>query len=138
MSSPNDPLRPGVPPYDGPVVPPPPPPPPPPVRPLPGLPDPTKFDPLQNPLPRGEGIPDILEWKLDVMIVQQARLLALGFQFFPFLVNLMLALLAALAAIAAAIAGLQAAVTGLLSLVVFLLAFVVIRFILPLLQRLRL
>jgi hypothetical protein len=95
--SPNDPLGPGVPPYDGPAIPPSPPQPPPPLRPLPGLPDPTKFDPLRDLLPGGEGIPDILEWKLDDMIVQQARLQFLLFQLFPFLLNLLLALLAALA-----------------------------------------
>ena len=114
---------------------------PPPFPPIEGLPDPSRFDPLRHPFPQHDGgLPDMLEWKLDLMIFQQARVLnrirliaTVIFWAGNFGLPGIAALLAAiLARLGAGFSMLQSLVTGLL----FLMAFAVIRFVTPLMRRL--
>ena len=125
-------------PIDGPVEPAEPDPPP--FPPFGGLPDPSRFDPLRQPFPPHDGgLPDMLEWKLDVMIFQQARVLnrirliaAVIFWAGNFGLPGIAALLAAiLARLAAGFGMLQSLLTAM----VFLMAFAVIRFVIPRLRR---
>jgi hypothetical protein len=118
------------PPWDGPVQPPrvrPP------AKPMPGLPDPGEFNPFTDPFPSGPGIPDILEWKLDVLIAMEARQVW-------FLNQIMLVLLWGFGGVFVALTIIPWALGNLLAMlamILFLLLFIVIRVVVPFLRRQR-
>ena len=94
-------------------------------------PDPRGFDPKRQPFPEDEGIPWILEWKLDALIWNQFAILnalkAIGF----LLAVGLAAIIGLLAAILAAIQAGFALLAGLLAGIFALLAFFVIRLVVP-------
>jgi hypothetical protein len=98
----------------------------------PRLPPPDEFDPPQDPFPHQNGIPEILEWKLDVIMVQlnKSRKILLNLPLFllVFLPNIFVfVLVPGLGAIIA----LLTTIAGLLSGIQALLLFVVIQVVVP-------
>jgi hypothetical protein len=98
---------------------------------MPGLPDPGEFNPFTDPFPGSPDIPDILEWKLDVLIAMQARQIW-------FLNQIMLILLWGFGGVFVALAFIAWALGNILStlaMILFFLLFIVIRVVVPLLRR---
>ena len=97
------------------------------------LPDPEKFDPLKDPFPNYPGIPKVLEWKLDVIMILLARagvainivLPAINIFFVP----LIIVIVAGLGAIIALLALIAGILTGIQTLLLFVIVQIAVPFI---------
>lgn len=85
------------------------------------------FDPEVDEFPNYPGIPKVLEWKLDVLIVQLARLIALVTTILPWLALIAIILVVGFAAVVA----LLTIIAGLLTDIQALLLFVVVQIAVP-------
>jgi hypothetical protein len=93
--------------------------------------DPRGFDPKKQPFPQDDGIPWILEWKLDALIWNQFEMLSVLKGIAWLLVFGLAAIIGLLSAILAALQAGFALLAGLLGGIFALLAFLVIRLIVP-------
>jgi hypothetical protein len=95
------------------------------------LPDPQKFDPAKDSFPDYPGIPKVLEWKLDVIMVQLAKAgLAINI-FLPGINILFMPLILVLVPGLGAIVALLAIIAGLLTGIQALLLFLVVQIAVP-------
>lgn len=97
------------------------------------LPDPKTFDPNRDSFPDYPGIPKVLEWKLDVIMAQQGKLIAAINVALPainiFFIPLIFLLVPGLGAIIALLALIAGLLTGIQALLLFVIVQVVVPFI---------
>jgi hypothetical protein len=97
------------------------------------LPDPKKFDPVNEHVPDYPGIPKILEWKLDVIMAQLGRV-AINLNVLPpainiFLIPIIFVLVGGLGAIIALLALIAGILSGIQALLLFLVVQIAVPFI---------